>query len=119
MGARSNSWPQGRTGGQGAARPRPISRRTGRPAKHIPNAVAVARRLTKPETLEKLHLTDADIAFLDQCAAGRPPRNALAAITAIKLKLEYTASKPKQLVEHEGVVRIVVETDAPPKEFDR
>ena len=106
-------------GGKGGRSTRPIARRTGRPARSLPPAVGEARRLTESETLAQLRLTSDQIAFLDRCAAGRPPRNALAAITAIKLKLDFSQPKPKQQLEHTGAVRIVVETDAPPKEFDR
>lgn len=95
-----------KSGGLGANRPRPIARRTGRPAKHTPNAVAQARRLTEPETLSALRLTDDQIAFLDKCANGFPPRNAQAAIGAIKLKLEFSQRKPKQDVEVSGHVTL-------------
>ena len=90
----------GRTRGRGAARP--TARWTGRPARHLPGAVSQARRLTEPETLEALRLTPDQVAFLDRCADGFPPRNALAAITALKLKLDFTQRKPKTEVDVTG-----------------
>lgn len=92
MGAPTN------TGGKGLAG-RPIVRRTGKPARRTPDAIVAARRLTESETLDALRLTDEQIAFLDKCARGYPPRNALAAITAIKLKLDFSQRKPKQDID--------------------
>lgn len=105
-----------KSGGLGANRPRPIARRTGRPAKHTPNAVAQARRLTESETLDQLRLSPDDIDFLDRCAAGHPPRNAQAAIGAIKLKLDFTTRKPKQEIE---VVETTSTADITDAEWER
>lgn len=73
----------------------------------MPAAVAAARRLTEAETREQLRLTPQQRDFLDRCASGRPPRNALAAITALKLKLEYSQPKPKQEVALSGTIVVV------------
>lgn len=93
------------SGGQGGRAPA-IARRTGKPARRLPNAVAAARRLTEDQTRDELRLTDEQIAFLDRCANGHPPRNAAAAIAAIKLKLDFSQPKPQQKVEHSGALEI-------------
>lgn len=93
------------SGGQGGRVP-PLARRTGKPARRLPNAVAAARRLTEDQTREQLRLTEDEIAFLDQCASGRAPRNAFACIAAIKLKLDFTQPKPQQKVEHSGGIQV-------------
>jgi hypothetical protein len=93
------------SGGQGGRAPS-LARRTGKPARRLPNAVAAARRLTEDQTREQLRLTEDEIAFLDRCASGRAPRNAFACIAAIKLKLDFTQPKPQQKIEHSGSVEI-------------
>lgn len=98
--------PTTESGGQGGRPPVALARRTGKPARRLPNAVAVARRLTEAQTREQLRLTEDEIAFLDRCASGRAPRNAFACIAAIKLKLDFTQPKPQQKVEHSGGIQV-------------
>lgn len=95
---------------------RPIARSTGRPAKRLQSAVSLAQRLTEAQTLDQLRLTPDQIAFLDTCADGHPPRNAQSAIAAIKLKLDFTTRKPKQEFE---VVETTNAQDITDEEWER
>lgn len=95
-----------RYSGKGAP-PRMIARTTGRIAKKAPNGVGRARelvkRLSEIDARDQLRITEADVDVLDRIASGRPPRNALAIIRGIELKLSYTLSKPKQVIESHTV----------------
>jgi hypothetical protein len=93
--------PRGTPGprGRGGRTQRPIARTTGRPAKVTPTAVSQAVRLSQPELRGRLQLTEAEAKFLDACSSGRPPRNAVAGIQALKLRLDFAYEKPKQSVE--------------------
>lgn len=66
----------------------------------------------------KVTLTEAELAAWNQIAAGRPMRNSTAVLQAIKMKMEYTVSKPAQKVESDQKVQIEVvtlgEPPAPP-----
>ena len=50
-----------------------------------------------------LQATRDDVALLNR-VIGNPPRNAMAIIKGLTLKLEYAYSKPKQEVEHSGKI---------------
>ena len=66
----------------------------------------------------KVTLTEAELNAWNQIAAGRPMRNSTAVLQAIKMKMEYTVSKPAQKVESDQKVQIEVvtlgEPPAPP-----
>lgn len=64
----------------------------------------------------KVTLTEAELAAWNQIAAGRPMRNSTAVLQAIKMKMEYTVSKPAQKVESDQKVQIEVVTLGSPPE---
>ncbi len=64
-------------------------------------AQKLLQRLSEDQARDQLRITEADVEVLDKIASGRPPRNALAIIRGIELKLSYTLSKPKQVLEHQ------------------
>lgn len=66
-----------------------------------PPSVTDEQRLTEEIVKRFLRLTKADIDFLDRCASGNPPRNAMAGIMAIRLKLENTITPPPPPVREE------------------
>jgi hypothetical protein len=77
------------------------------------------KRLTAEETLKELHLTIDQVSVLDEIAAGRPMRNAIAVLKAMEMKLAYTLEKPAEKVsaqvEHSGGVEITInKVSAPP-----
>jgi hypothetical protein len=73
--------------------------------------------LSEGQVAEGLRLDSADIAVLKLCCTDKPPRNAAAIVAAIRARLEYSQSKPKQAVEHSGTVYVV--TDANAEGIDR
>ncbi len=79
-----------------------LARTTRKPRKRAPKGTSILRRLTEAETREQLRLTEQQRDVLDRIAAGRPPRNALAILKAIDLKLAYTQPKPAQKVHLGG-----------------
>jgi hypothetical protein len=80
-------------------------------------------RLKEERVKEFLQLSIHEIEMLDAIAAGavdrvtgRPIRNAATILSAIKLKLDHTISKPKQDVGLEGGVTITINTLAEKEE---
>jgi hypothetical protein len=71
---------------------------------------AEPKRLTEEEAKGFLALSREEINVLNLIAAGRPPRNAMAIMAAIRLKLEHTVSKPKQNVGVDSEVHVTIET---------
>lgn len=51
-------------------------------------------RLTEVDVKKFMQLSRAEIEILNKIASGRPPRNAMAIMAAIKMKLEHTVKKP-------------------------
>lgn len=83
-----------------APRSRKVARRP--KSNRAPATAGLVKRLTEGEQRQELFLTPEQVAVLDKIASGKPPRNALAILKAIDLKLSYTQPKPKQAVEHSG-----------------
>lgn len=80
-----------------------VSRVSKRPVKNNPRGVSAARRLlSEAEVTEGLRLDEEDLRILKACCAMRPPRNAAAIVSALKARLEYSQTKPKQAVEVTG-----------------
>lgn len=48
------------------------------------------------------------LAMLERIACGDVPRNAQTILAAIKVQLEFSQPRPKQVVEHQGAVGIAV-----------
>ena len=84
-----------------------VARSTKRPALVAPSGSReAARLLSEAEVRDGLRLDPDAIAALKACCSLRPPRNALAIVSAIKARLEWSQPKPKQEVEHSGGIQI-------------
>lgn len=82
-----------------------VSRTTKRPMLRAPLGTRQAEALlSEADVLEQLRLDPDALAALRACCSLRPPRNAAAIVAAIKTRLEFSQSKPKQQVEHSGTV---------------
>ena len=70
---------------------------------------------TEEEMRSKVTLTEAEMKAWNQIAAGKPMRNSTSVLQAIKMKMEFTMSKPVQKVETNQQVHIeVVNLGIPP-----
>lgn len=78
-----------------------VARKVGREAREV------RAQLGSAEFAARCHLTEDEMAMLDKLCTC-PPRNAAAALAALKLKIEYAYGKPVQQVEHSGDVTITV-----------
>ena len=59
-----------------------------------------AIRLTEEAFRARIKLAPEEMDMLDTIAAGKPPRNAASILGAIRSKLEWGYSRPKEQVEH-------------------
>lgn len=74
-----------------------------------------ARRvLTEAQVREGLTLDADALKVLEDMSRGKAPRNAQSILGAIRLRLDFTAQKPKSEVEHSGGLSIQVNTLASP-----
>lgn len=91
------------SGGKGAKR-----HRRGTVARTVAAEASYVRaQLGSAEFAARCHLTEDEMVMLDKLCTC-PPRNAAAALAALRLKIEYAYGKPVQQVEHSGDVTITV-----------
>lgn len=64
-------------------------------------------RLEQPAFREAVQFTEQDLKALDQITSGKPPRNAWAIISGLRLKAEFAYARPKQEIEVSGSLEIV------------
>ena len=69
----------------------------GRPGSR--QAKKLRRRLKQEDFRRRVGFTDDQILMLDKIAEGRPPRNAMAIMQALKLKADFAYSRPKIPIE--------------------
>ena len=82
-----------------------IARSTGRASNRVaPGAAAAAKLLSEAEVRDGIRLDSEDVRVLRLCCTDDPPRNAVAIVSAIKLRLEYSQPKPKQEIGVEARV---------------
>lgn len=80
-----------------------------KPNKTVDRAAELRKKYSPEELREVIQLTDAELRMLDRIASGQAPRNAIAILRAIDIKLNMAYSKPKQEVEHSGAVSVSIE----------
>lgn len=84
-------------------------------AKAKQRAEGRARRVLTAAQVQKALTLDAEsLEVLEAMSRGRAPRNAQSILGAIRLRLDFTAAKPKTEVEHSGGLSIQVNTLASP-----
>ena len=72
--------------------------------------------LDETEMKQKVTLTQGEMDAWNQIAAGRPMRNSTAVLHAIKMKMEYTVSKPAVKVDADTKLTVeVVSLGSPPE----
>lgn len=64
---------------------------------------------TPEEIREVLKISPRDLAALNRITSGKPPRNSMAILKAIELKMSYVYPKPKTEVQVDGKVNVSVE----------
>lgn len=111
------------SGAGGRQEPIQVSRASKRPRQRVARGARQAEQLlSEPEIRERLRLDPTALAALRACCSSRPPRNALAIVSAIRTRLEWSQPKPKQEIDHNVTVThaglVAAAADAPPKVAD-
>lgn len=70
--------------------------------------MTAAQKLSEAQVREGLRLEDEDLDVLRRFSRGDLPRNAAAAMQAIRTRLEYSQPKPSTQVEHSGGLEIQI-----------
>ncbi len=71
------------------------------------------KALTEAQIQAGLKLDDEALKMLEDMSRGKAPRHAQAILSAIRLRLDFTAVKPQTEVKHSGGLNIQVNTLAP------
>ena len=97
------------SGGVGSAKPPSRPTRVSRRASSLLAAEAPAFK-DEEALRQEMYLTRGELAALNKIASGKPVPNANAVLTAIRMKLDYTLTKPVQRIEADNKIQIEVVT---------